>query len=156
MKSWPVTELDSVARLRILAQAIPWLAYSEVFVDASPDAVWSIVGDLEGYGHEYEVGLQRVEIVERSEDGEHLHVRGVGPLGIPSDFAAVLRPGWCLMQNRFARIGMATSPAPGASGAIFAHFEGSPLLRGLARGVFARKVRYEARRVKQLAEAAAR
>jgi len=153
MKSWPVAELDAVARLRVLARALPWLAYSEVFVAASPEAVWSIAGDLEGHGHEYEIGLQRVEILERSADGERLRVRGVGPLGIPSDFAAVLRPGWCLMQNRFVRIGMATSPAPEASGAIFAHFEGSPVLRGLARGVFARKVRYEAERVKQLAEA---
>ena len=103
MKSWPVAELDAVARLRVLAQSLPWLAYHEVFVAAPPEAVWSIAGDLEGHGHEYEIGLQRVEILERSADGERLRVRGVGPLLrlVPVvQFVRVVPPGHGRQQRR--------------------------------------------------------
>lgn len=43
---WPVTVLDPVRRLRVMAAAIPGAVYSEDVMDASFAEVWAVASDL--------------------------------------------------------------------------------------------------------------
>ncbi len=138
MSAWPSVEIDPVVRLRALAAGLPHVALVECVLDAAPEQVWSIVGDLERGVPRFEEGVRSAEITAR--DGEHLEVVTRGSLGLPMHFRAVLRPGWCVMHSRLADIGMAVAPQDEGRRTRFAHFEGSRWLGRLGRPFFRRRV----------------
>ena len=148
MSDWPQVELDPVARLRALAAGLPHVALVECVLDASPERVWSIVGDLERGVPRFEDGVRSAVITARA--GERLGVVTRGALGLPMRFDAVLRPGWCVMHSRLADIGMAVAAQDGGRRTRFAHFEGSRWLGRLGRGWFRRRVERDFERLRHL------
>jgi hypothetical protein len=139
--TWPVVELDPVRRLRVLHASLPGTAVVERVIDAPFDAVWDVVGDLEG-APRFDKALRRVRIIER--DGERLRVAVVMSVGLRARLDVELRPGWCWMRgvaDTFV-VGMAAVPLD-AGRTHYAHLEGSgapgarllrPLFRRMAEG----------------------
>jgi hypothetical protein len=148
VSAWPELELDPVVRLRALAAGLPHVALVECILDAPPERVWSIVGDLEHGVPRFEQGVRSAEITAR--DGERLELVTRGALGLPMRFRAVLRPGWCVMHSRFADIGMAAAPQDDGRRTRFAHFEGSRWLGRLGRPWFRRSVQRDFERLRRL------
>jgi hypothetical protein len=145
--SWPNVEIDSVMRLRALAAGLPHVALLERVFDAPVEAVWGIVGDLEGGVPRFEGGVSAIEILRR--DGEEIELMSRNTLGISIRFRAVLRPGWCVMHARAADIGMA-AVATRDGRTLFAHFEGSRWLGRLGKPLFRHNVRSDFARLEHL------
>ncbi len=127
---WPQATLGNVARLRVLAAAVPGAVVREQLIEAPFDAVWAVAGDLEGGVPRFEPLVARARIHWRH--GERLTLVTHSPLlGMPSRFDVELRPGWCLMQETRRRylVGMAADPE--GERTRFAHLEGVP--RGWGR-----------------------
>ena len=144
---WPSLELDPVRRLRVLAAGLPHVAIAERVIDAPFDTVWGFIGDLALSTPQIELGIRSVEIVQR--EGERLALVTRSALGFTSRFEVVLRPGWCLMHNRQADVGMAAVPE-GDGTTRYAHYEGVRLLGRLGRPLFARKIEGDLDRVERL------
>ena len=136
--AWPVAELDPVARLRALAAALPHVSLEEGVIEAPLAQVWGVAGDLEYGVPRFEPSVERVLILDRTD--ERIELVAHGSLGTRVRMQAILRPGWCVMRSRIGDIGMAATPE-GASATRFAHFEGSSLLGRGARPWFRRRVR---------------
>lgn len=103
--TWPIAEIDDVARLRVLAAAQPSAVFADGLVDAPFDTVWAVAADLE---RELPVLLPDVRSLHMTAaDGERLRARACGYGGLRAQFDIVLRPGWCVMQSRFLLGGMA-------------------------------------------------
>ena len=107
-QDWPVTELDPVRRMRVLAAAIPGVAYAEKHNPAPFSAVWDAASDLEHQLPRMITDLRSFEIT--SARAERITARARGRLGQRASFDVVLRPGWCVMQSRFLIGGMAAAP----------------------------------------------
>ena len=150
MNPWPEAGLDPVARLRILAAALPHVAWTETVVAAPFHDVWSLLGDLEGGAPQYETGLQTVLEFER--EGERRKVRARGRFGAAMELDVELRPGWCLMSSGSFVIGMAAVSAKDG-GTRIAHFEGIAGLGRLLRPLLRWKVRRELKVVAKLVRA---
>ncbi|WP_433473192.1 hypothetical protein ACQPZP_30675 [Spirillospora sp. CA-142024] len=107
---WPVTGLDPVRRLRIMAASIPGASYAEQTLANTLAEVWAVASDLEA---EFPMLLTDVRTmrITRS-DGENLEAVAIGRLGQRARFDIVMRPGWCWMQSRFLHGGIAASPTP--------------------------------------------
>jgi hypothetical protein len=146
--SWPVAELDPVARLRALAASLPWVSFDEAVIAAPFARVWSYIDDMERGVPQFEGNVRRIEILAR--EGDRLALRSYGPGGFPMALDAVLRPGWCVMRGAFGEIGMAAAPV-GPAATRFAHFEGSRWLGRPARPLFRYFVRRDLRRLAALA-----
>lgn len=145
---WPSVEIDPVVRLRALAAGLPHVELAECVLDAPPERVWAIVGDLERGVPRFETNVRSARITARS--GERLEVVTRGALGLPMRFDAVLRPGWCVMHSRLADIGMAVAAEDGGRRTRFAHFEGSRWLGRVGRGLFRRSVLRDFERLRRL------
>jgi hypothetical protein len=145
---WPVAGLDPVQRLRVLAAALPYVAFEEAVVDAPVERVWDFWGDLERSTPLIELGVSTVRIVHRDGDRLDLAVRNV--LGGKMAMQAELRFGWCVMQSRNTQIGMAAAAEADGSKTRLAHFEGSSLLGRLARPYFQWNIRGDLRRIARL------
>lgn len=132
--TWPVADLDNVARLRILAAAQPSSLFVDELVDAPFEAVWAIAADLE---NELPVLLPDVRSLRISRvEGERLEAYAKGYAGLRARFDIVLSPGWCVMQSRFLLGGMAAVPAGGRTRFAFLggfRFPGVRLLRPALR-----------------------
>lgn len=133
-------EIDAVARLRAIAAALPHVAYRERTIEAPFDAVWAILGDLEGGVPRFEHYVRRIRITRR--EGERLSLVSNGPLGVPMRFEAILRPGWCVMRAWQSEVGMAAAPL-GPARTRVGHFEGSRFLGSLGRWWFGRTMERE-------------
>ena len=107
-QDWPVTELDPVRRMRVLAAATPGVAYAEKLIPAPFSAVWDAASDLEHQLPRMITDLRSFEIT--SARAERITARARGRLGQRASFDVVLRPGWCVMQSRFLIGGMAAAP----------------------------------------------
>jgi hypothetical protein len=107
-QDWPVAELDPVRRMRVLAAAIPGVAYAEKLIPAPFSAVWDAASDLEHELPRMITDLRSFEIT--SARAERITARARGRLGQRASFDVVLRPGWCVMQSRFLIGGMAAAP----------------------------------------------
>lgn len=106
--TWPIADLDNVARLRVLAAAQPSAVFADGLVEAPFDEVWAVAADLE---RELPVLLPDVRSLDViSADGERLSARARGYGGLRARFDIVLSPGWCVMQSRFLLGGMAAVP----------------------------------------------
>ncbi|HEY4019136.1 MAG TPA: hypothetical protein VGM75_10640 [Pseudonocardiaceae bacterium] len=105
-RDWPVTDLDPVRRLAVLAATIPGgTVLAEGVLDAPFDEVWAVAADLE---HELPHLLRNVRSMRPVESaGEHHVFEARGYFGLRDRFDVVLRPGWCVMQSSRAVGGMA-------------------------------------------------
>jgi hypothetical protein len=135
-------------RLRALAAGLPHVALVECVLDATPERVWSIVGDLERGVPRFEGGVRSAAIIAR--DGERLELVTDGVLGLRMRFRAVLRPGWCVMHSRLADIGMAVAPEHEGRRTRLAHFEGSRWLGRPGRAYFRRRVLGDFERLRRI------
>lgn len=103
--NWPVAQIDEVRRMRVLAASIPGASYAEEHFDVSFDRVGEYIGDMERSTPAL-VRLFRSFRILESEGGQ-LKARAVGRVGNHGTFDVVLRPGWCLMQDRLTVGGLA-------------------------------------------------
>lgn len=106
--TWPVADLDAVARLRVLAAVQPSAMLVEDLIDAPFDAVWAVASDLERELPQLLHDVRSLRIT--AADGERLEAYARGHAGLRARFDIVLSPGWCLMQSRFLLGGMAAVP----------------------------------------------
>jgi hypothetical protein len=109
--TWPVADLDAVARLRVLAAAQPSAMFVEDVIDAPFEAVWAIAADLENELPHVLPDVRSLRIT--AADGPRLEAYARGHAGLRARFDIVLSPGWCLMQSRFLLGGMAAVPVAG-------------------------------------------
>jgi hypothetical protein len=137
--SWPVAELDRVARLRVLAAGIPGATFREYRVRSDFEHAWSILADLERSVPVYDGQVTRLDVVDRTPApdgvGERLQARvrvskWTGPL--TQRFDIDLSPGWCWMvaDPQLYLVGMAAEPD--GTGTRLGHLEGVPLPTGRA------------------------
>ncbi|HEX8802845.1 MAG TPA: hypothetical protein VF743_01590 [Acidimicrobiales bacterium] len=120
---WPVARLDRIARLRLLAGALPGAVLRERLVDAPLAEVWGFVGDLEASVPVFDRAVTRVRVVRR--DGDRLRVHAWGRrLPRPLAYEVVLRTGWCWMASTptVHVVGMAAEAEGDRT--RFAHLEG--------------------------------
>lgn len=120
---WPVARLDPVARLRVLASALPGVVVQERLVDAPFGDVWDFVADLETSAPAFDRDVSRVRVVRSSGDRLRIHAWAPG-VPVPLPFDVTLRSGWCWMVSapRLYVVGMAAVPA--GEHTRFAHLEG--------------------------------
>lgn len=148
--AWPEARLDPVARMRALASGLPHVAVAETIFETDFESLWGFVADLETQTPRFEGAVSRIRILEQA--GDHIVLESKGPVAALSPwirFEVVLRPGWCLMQSRFGRVGMAARPeGPGRTRML--HFEGSTRAGRLTRPLFARNIRGDFRRLSRL------
>ena len=148
---WPVVELDTVQRLRVIAAGLRHVVLGEAVIDAPIQRVWGVMGDLEQGTPHYELGVHSARIVSRDGEQIELDVRTV--LGTRLRYDVELRFGWCLMQSRASQIGMAATSIEGGTRTRVAHFEGSSLLGRLGRPYFRWNIRGDFRRIARLVAA---
>ena len=148
--AWPVAELDTVRRLRVLAAAAGAVVVERV-IPAPVEAVWAMASDLEREVPRLGWYVRSLRIVRVNGDRLDLDVRG--PLGVRDHFDAVLRPGWCWCQGRVLRVGMAATPIP--EGTLFAvaaglRLPGAGMLRPAVRRSLVGALDRTARHVRDL------
>jgi hypothetical protein len=107
---WPVTDLDAVQRMRVLASALPSGAYGRLHIEAPFEQVWGYLSDMDrsipdliGFIRRFELGAHGTAAV------------ATGLLGNRGRFAVDLRDGWCVMQDRFVVGGFAAVPDGGGT-----------------------------------------
>lgn len=110
MTHTPGHELDPVARLRIMAAAVPGARVVEAVLPAPLEAVWAVMSDLEGEFGRFQPDMRTVRVLRTT--GDRVEALARSKYGLRAHFRGVLRPGWCWLQSRFLIIGMAAAPAP--------------------------------------------
>jgi hypothetical protein len=115
----PVTDLDPIDRLAILAAALPGAAVRQRRIAAPFDAVWQVVADLEHAIPRYEPGVAHVRVIERHGESLRVLVRDID--GSEDAMDARLRPGWCLMQSATIVVAFAARGLGGET--LLAHLE---------------------------------
>ena len=148
--SWPIAELDPIARLRVLSESLGGAGMIEHVIDAPYDRVWGFVSDLERSIPAFDPMVGSLHVVERH--GDRLVAATTGPYRIPGPhFDVELQDGWCWMQSRLYLVGMAAVPEGDRT--RFGHVEGAPfapwsMLRPLFRRIVATDQRNLARLVR--------
>ncbi|MEU6063945.1 MULTISPECIES: hypothetical protein [Streptomyces] len=111
MTDRPVTELDPVRRLRVLAAGLNAVMYADAHLDLPFADVWAVASDLEV---ELPYLLPMLRAFRTSPGAPGASARSsawaYGPFGHRARFDIVLRPGWCLMQSGCVVRGMAAVP----------------------------------------------
>jgi hypothetical protein len=108
---WPVAEVDSVRRLRILAAAVRGARVTERVVDAPVEDVWAVLADFDGDGFaSVQPDMLRVRVVRR--DGDRVSVHATSRRRFRALLHGRARPGWCWLQSRFLIIAMAAASEP--------------------------------------------
>jgi hypothetical protein len=92
-----IDPIDPIDRLAILAAALPGAVVGQRRIDASFDAVWRVIEDLETMTPRYEPGVARVRVLEQR--GQRLRLLVEDISGREQEMDAKLRPGWCVMQS---------------------------------------------------------
>jgi hypothetical protein len=119
---WPEVGLDPITQLRAMHTALPGSALVERVYDTPFDEVWAKVDDIATFAMTIDPLVLRLRLVER--DGERIDLKQ-GPLRLHGE----LRPGFCWMQTRGARlffVGMAAMPTDDGR-TRWAHMEGMRL-----------------------------
>ncbi|MEU9181919.1 hypothetical protein AB0C90_34830 [Streptomyces sp. NPDC048550] len=102
--------LDEVNRLRIMAAGVRGARVAERVIPAPLDAVWAVMGDLEGEFGRFQPDMRSVRVLRVA--GDRVEALARSKYGFRAHFRGVLRPGWCWLQSRFIIIGMAAAPDP--------------------------------------------
>ncbi|AWZ10553.1 MULTISPECIES: SRPBCC family protein [unclassified Streptomyces] len=104
-------EMDSIARLRVMAAGVPGARVVEGVLPAPVEAVWAVMSDLEGEFGRFQPDMRTVRVLRVT--GDRVEALARSKYGLRAHFRGVLRPGWCWLQSRFLIIGMAAAPEPG-------------------------------------------
>ncbi len=119
---WPSVALDPLMRLRVLGASLAGVAFQERTLAVPFEEVWSFISDLERSVPSFDPLVRSVQVLERSDDGEHLVIRARPS---PFLFRVELTEGLCLMHSAVFMVVMAAEPVgPGAT--RFGHLEGVP------------------------------
>lgn len=102
--------LDEVNRLRIMAAGVRGARVAELVIPAPLDAVWAVMGDLEGEFGRFQPDMRSIRVLRVA--GDRVEALARSKYGFRAHFRGVLRPGWCWLQSRFIIIGMAAAPDP--------------------------------------------
>lgn len=104
--TWPTTDLDAIARMRILRGSVYAPMYTECHLDAPLDRVWEAAANLERLPDLIPT-MQEFRVL--ASDGERIRAVAIsgGHGWLMSYFDVRLTPGWCLMQSRRIIGGMA-------------------------------------------------
>ncbi|MET8745692.1 hypothetical protein [Streptomyces sp. NPDC004728] len=105
---WPLTDLDPVRRLHVLAGGIRGAYVTEAHMDAPFERVWALLGDLEGAFGQVVPDMERLRVVCRQ--GELVEALAHSRYGMRARLRGVQRPGWCWLQSRFLLLGVAAAP----------------------------------------------
>ena len=105
---WPVADLDPVRKLRVMAAATPGTDLTEIIIDAPPEVVWQVAGNLQAEMPRLVRDFRSVAVTPGTGEDLVMHARGY--LGQRARFEVRIRPGWCWMQSRFLLCGMAAAP----------------------------------------------
>jgi len=127
---WPIAELGDVARLRVLAEALPGVHRHETVIDAQFDDVWACISDLERSTPVFESDVQSLRVVARDGDDWKIRVRLPKWLAsLPLRLDVTMRDGWCWMVARpqLYVVGIAAEPVEG--GTLLGFMEGVALPR---------------------------
>jgi len=103
--AWPVADLDSIQRLRIMAAAVPGAAVTERLVDAPLERVWAVLADFSDGFTQVQPDMRAVRVIQRAGDEVILHA--VSRHGMRGQLHGTERTGWCWLQSRFLIIAMA-------------------------------------------------
>lgn len=122
-QQWPGVELDTVMRLRILAQSLPGVVMEQRTLPVPFADVWHFIADLENAIPSFDRLVRSVRIIERDATGRPTRLRA-SPSPFP--FRVELREGFCLMRSAVFVVGMAAQPA-GSDSTRFVHVEGLPV-----------------------------
>lgn len=128
--SLPSSRLDRIARLRVLAAALPGTAVHEAVLDAPFEQAWAWVADLETSVPTFDADVARLRVVRREPHplgGERLRIRTrttAAALWIPGVLDAHLAPGWCWMSSRPQAYVVGMAAEPDGDRTRFAHLEG--------------------------------
>ena len=107
---WPITELDHIRRLQVMASAVPGARITERLLDAPMADVWAVLTDFEGGFAAVQPDMRRVRLLRQ--DGETVSVSVVSRRGFRARLHGTVRPGWCWLQSRFLIIAMAATGEP--------------------------------------------
>lgn len=102
--------IDEVNRLRVMAAGVRGARVVERVLPAPLDAVWTVMGDLEGEFGRFQPDMRSVRVLRVT--GDRVEALARSKYGFRAHFRGVLRPGWCWLQSRFLIIGMAAAPDP--------------------------------------------
>src|SRR6185437_7145462 len=89
--------LDPVARLHVLAAALPGSMVTERIVPSPFERVWRVVSDLESLVPRSERNVDAVEVIERR--GDTIRIVATLRNGAKQEMDVRMSPGWCLMQS---------------------------------------------------------
>jgi hypothetical protein len=144
--SWPTASLDPVRRLRVLAHALPSVAFVERHIDAPYERLWSFITDFEHSVPSFDFSVRSVRV---REDPNGLRLVATSPLGLRTLFDVDVTDGFCWMASPTYVVGMAATPD--GDGTHYAHLEGVPK-RGLrlARPLFRLMVASDVRAIARL------
>ena len=109
--TWPMFDLDPVARLRVLSRSLPGVAIEERTIAAPFDLVWDFVSDLPNSVPQFDRDVASIEILERR--GDRLEITSRPPfVPIRVKLEVELREGWCWMvaHPQLYVVGMAARP----------------------------------------------
>ena len=101
MTHWPVTELDPVRRMRVLASALPGGGFACLRIDAPFEHVWDYLADMDRSIPELISFIRRFEL---GTDGTAI---ATGPVGNRGRLDVELRDGWFVLQDRYVVGGVA-------------------------------------------------
>jgi hypothetical protein len=108
--SWPVTELDPIRRLHVMAAAVRGARVTERVLRAPMADVWAVLTDFENGFAAVQPDMRRVHLLRQ--DGESVSVAAVSRRGFRARLHGTVRPGWCWLQSRFLIIAMAATGEP--------------------------------------------
>ncbi len=111
--TWPMATLDTGARARVIAAAIPSAALVEAAIDAPFEEVWPWLSDLERSVPEFDPTVADLKVV--SKDGPRWRVRASAPyVRVKLPFDVRIEEGFCLMRAkwRLFAVVMTATPLP--------------------------------------------
>ncbi|MEU3721658.1 hypothetical protein [Streptomyces sp. NPDC031705] len=103
------TDIDTVARLHVMAAAVRGARVAERVVAAPFEEVWPVMAALD-----FLPDFERIRVVRC--DGERIEALARGRYGFRAHLRGFRRPGWCWLQSRFLIAGLAAAPALDGSG----------------------------------------
>ena len=110
--AWPTASLDPVARLRVLASALPGTVLRERILPAPFEEVWGFLADLERSVPTFDRTVAELRVLRRHDDQLRARARVAGAVPLAVTFDIRLEPGWCWMVARPSLyvVGMAATP----------------------------------------------
>jgi hypothetical protein len=155
LERWPQAKIDGVARVHVLASALPHVHLVERVIDVPYERVWHFLEDIEVSVPAFDTDVQRIVITRR--DGNLLRMTVRTRYSPPVPFICEMGDSHLVMRapgNLYVVAFGARALGDGRT--LYAQFEGSPRSIGrLATRRIARHVARDAERLKTLLERSA-